>query len=175
MPACYWAVISHIPPSIFHITKLSDKLMKPYACKERRISTGALENLIMHLSFTYSSVLFLCKYLRRVLPARNHAAVLRHRLLQLPTVGPVESLWSMKETEATADGSDSFYFLIFSDRCSVCERGTNTLILWSGCVSAMQIPVHLSTCSSLSSLGAYPLTPQTAHLLVQYIFIRMHL
>lgn len=71
---------------------------------------------------------------------------------------------------------DSFFFYLFSfsNRCSACQLGTDTLIHWSGCVSGMQMYFHLNVHFSSSNHGVHPLTLQLSHLLGQYIFIYTH-
>lgn len=82
-----------------------------------------------------------------------------------------------RETECRTPLAKAIHFHLFSfsNRCSACQLGTDTLIYWSGCVSGMQIHIHLNMCFSLSNHGGVPPTPLTlkpAHLLIQSIFIQ---
>ncbi len=169
MPACYWAVIPlNIPPSIFHIKKGKRRKINEAVrlCDQDHSNRCTWKTDMASCSFSqcYSSVLFLLSTSPESFQRKtcNYST----KIPQVPTVPMVQVCdpWKKQKRnwgKITASNYDSFHLFSFSNRCSACQLGTDTLMYWSGRVSGMQIHIHLNMRCSSSNHGVHPNPPCT--------------
>lgn len=65
------------------------------------------------------------------------------------------------KTETKGRTAILFYLFSFSNRCSACQLGTDSLIYWSGCVSGICKCIFLLICSSHCHMPPTPNTPSS--------------